>query len=91
MAMTEADRFTMHLGLRNTLGDDVADTLMEHLPPHRWGDVARLRDIERVEDTMKEGFQGIEASMRVIVASMIAVSSGIIVMLVQLNQAISGL
>ena len=89
--MTEADRFKMHLGLRNTLGDDVADTLMEHLPPNGWGDVARLRDIERVEDTMKEGFQSIRASMRVIVASMIAMSTGIIVMLVQLNQAISGL
>ena len=34
----------MHLGLRNTLGDDVAGTLMEHLPPSGWAD-ARLNAI----------------------------------------------
>lgn len=49
MSISEAQRFDMHRGLRDTLGDDVADTLMEHLPPTGWGDVARTRDIDRLE------------------------------------------
>ena len=49
MTISEAQRFDMHRGLRDTLGDNVADTLMEHLPPTGWGDVARTRDIDRLE------------------------------------------
>lgn len=72
--------------------------LMEHLPPSGWSDVSRTGDIDRLdaridrlEAAMKEGFQSIRSSMRVMVGSFVAVSIGIIVMLVQLNQAISHL
>lgn len=98
MTISEAQRFEMHLGLRNTLGDVVANSLMEHLPPSGWSDVARTGDIDRIdtridrlEADMREGFQSIRSSMRVMVGSFVAVSIGIIVMLVQLNQTISGL
>ena len=98
MTINEAQRFGMHLGLRNTLGDVVANSLTEHRPPSGWSDVARTGDIDRIdaridrlEVDMKEGFQSIRSSMRVIVGSFVAVSIGIIVMLVQLNQTISGL
>lgn len=50
MALTEADRLEMHLGLRQALGDTVANTVMEHLPPSGWGDVARVRDVDRIEN-----------------------------------------
>lgn len=43
--INETQRFEMHLGLRNTRGDDVAGALMEHLPPSGRADVARVRDI----------------------------------------------
>ena len=33
----------MYRALRNELGVSVADTLMEHLPPSGWGDVAALK------------------------------------------------
>lgn len=46
MAITEAQRFEMHLELKKTLGDDVANILMEHLPPAGWGDVARRQDLD---------------------------------------------
>ncbi len=49
MTITEAQRFEMHLGLRKVMGDDVANTLMEHLPPSGWADVARKHDITLVE------------------------------------------
>ena len=119
MAVTEADRLEMHLGLRQALGDTVADTVMEHLPPTGWGDVARARDVDRVEDRIvrlderidrieeridrieeridrmetdfKDEFRNIRGSIRVLVASVVAVATGIIVMLVQLNQSISNL
>lgn len=35
----------MHLGLHKVLGDDVANTVMSHLPPSGWGDVARKNDV----------------------------------------------
>jgi hypothetical protein len=50
MTITEAQRFEMHLGLRDKLGDDVTNTLMEHLPPSGWSDVARTHDINRLDD-----------------------------------------
>jgi len=63
MSISEAQRFDMHRGLRDTLGDDVADTLMEHLPPIGWGDVARTRDIDRLEgriDRLENRFSRLE-------------------------------
>ena len=78
MSISEAQRFEMHLGLRNTLGDVVANSLMEHLPPSGWSDVARTNDIDRVEarltdrfdradermDRMDKRIDGLEAEMR---------------------------
>ncbi len=49
MAISEAQRFEMHLGLRKVIGDEVANTLMEHLPPSGWTDVARKQDIDVIE------------------------------------------
>jgi tetrahydromethanopterin S-methyltransferase subunit G len=45
MSMTEARRTEMHIGLRESLGPRVADSLMEHLPPNGWGDVARQSEM----------------------------------------------
>ena len=49
MSISEAQRFDMQIGLRQQLGDDVANSLMEHLPPSGWSDVARTRDIEFID------------------------------------------
>ena len=51
MPSSESRRFELHQRLRDNLGDAVADTLMEHLPPSGWGDMARRSDLEllRVE------------------------------------------
>jgi tetrahydromethanopterin S-methyltransferase subunit G len=43
--MTEARRTEMHIGLRESLGPRVADSLMEHLPPSGWADVARQSEV----------------------------------------------
>lgn len=91
MAISEAQRFEMHLGLRNTLGDVVANSLMEHLPPSGWSDVARTADLNRLETEMREGFKSLRNTIRFLVASALTVSVGLIVMLIQLNQSISAL
>jgi hypothetical protein len=52
MGITEAQRFDMHATLRQELGEEVADTLMEHLPPVGWGDVATKTDLLLVSKEM---------------------------------------
>jgi hypothetical protein len=52
MSINESERFIMLVGLRKGLGDEVADILMQHLPPSGWSDVARQSDINRLESRM---------------------------------------
>jgi hypothetical protein len=49
MSISETARLDMLSGLRTHVGDAVANTLMEHLPPGGWYDVARTGDIDRIE------------------------------------------
>ena len=35
----------MHLALRQAVGDNLADMLIEHLPPFEWTDIARQSDL----------------------------------------------
>lgn len=53
MTITESRRFVLHRALRDQFGASVADTLMEHLPPNGWGDVARQSDIESLRVNLK--------------------------------------
>lgn len=46
MSISEQDRLEMHLELKRLMGDAVAETLMRHLPPSGWGDVARKHDLD---------------------------------------------
>jgi predicted nuclease with TOPRIM domain len=51
-------------GLRTHVGEAVANTLMEHLPPGGWYDVARTGDIDRIEtrlDRLEIRFDRLEA------------------------------
>ena len=47
--ITEAQRFEMHTCLRGLMGEEVANTMMEHLPPSGWSDVARKSDLDLVK------------------------------------------
>jgi hypothetical protein len=46
MAITEETRHRMYQRLEEVLGPEQAATLMEHLPPVGWADVATKRDLE---------------------------------------------
>lgn len=63
MTNTESKRFQMHRALREELGEAVADTLMEHLPPSGWGDLARRADIEVLRAEMSRGFTETSAAI----------------------------
>ena len=149
MTISEDQRFRMHLELRKVLGDDVGNTVMEHLPPLGWGDVARSKDIAHLSDRIsdldhslstridnveqslstridhveqslstridhvekslstridnveqslsaridhvEQRLKGITGTLWVMIGSMVTVSTGIIVMLVQINMNISSL
>ena len=49
MTISETARLDMLSGLRTHVGEAVANTLMEHLPPGGWYDVARTGDFDRLE------------------------------------------
>jgi hypothetical protein len=53
VTIAESRRFVLHRALRDQFGASVADTLMEHLPPSGWGDVARQSDIESLRVNLK--------------------------------------
>ena len=123
MTISEDQRFRMHLELRKVLGDEVGNTVMEHLPPLGWGDVARSKDISHLSDRIdyveqslsaridnveqslsarinnvsaridhvEQRLKGITGTLWVMIGSMVTVSTGIIVMLVQINMNISSL
>ena len=70
MTDTEARRFALYRALRNELGVSVADTLMEHLPPAGWADVARKSDVDNLRAVTDLRFTSIDSRLSGIVAGM---------------------
>ena len=58
MSATAAQRFELHQELQKILGVDMAHTLMDHLPPVGWNDLARKRDVEIVERRLNAAIGG---------------------------------
>ncbi len=56
MSITESDRHRLYQRLETILGPDEATTLMEHLPPVGWADVATKRDLEHLASEMDSRF-----------------------------------
>jgi predicted RNase H-like nuclease (RuvC/YqgF family) len=54
MAITERSRHEMVKRLEETLGEDAAITLVEHLPPVGWADVARRDDFMPIDRRFEE-------------------------------------
>jgi len=52
VAISEHDRYELHKWLVDSAGEQVAETLMAHLPPVGWADVATKRDLEHLETTL---------------------------------------
>ncbi len=63
MAIDERTRHQLFLRLEEVLGDEEANTLMEHLPPVGWADVATKRDLDDLEQRMGLRFDLAEERM----------------------------
>ena len=50
--VTERERHTMLTLLDELMGPDVASTLVRHLPPGGWADVATRHDLTQLEDRL---------------------------------------
>lgn len=60
MTIDERTRHLMYLGLEETLGAEVADALMQHLPPVGWADVATKHDLDAHALLMKHDLEQME-------------------------------
>jgi hypothetical protein len=66
MTIDERTRHQLYLRLEEVLGNEQATTLMEHLPPVGWADVARQSDIaylrQDIESLRRDLGAGLESS-----------------------------
>ena len=65
MAIDERARHQLYLRLEEHLGAEAATTLMEHLPPVGWADVATKRDLDHLGDITEARFAQLGDHLRV--------------------------
>ena len=87
MGKSEAQRFELHLELKRILGDDVADNLMDYLPPTSWSDVARKRDV----DVIERRIEVIERRINVAITGGLAFALALLALQVQIVLSIANL
>jgi hypothetical protein len=59
MAISEHARHRMYQRLEQLLGEQEATTLMEHLPPVGWADVATKTDLHALADRIDARFEAV--------------------------------
>ena len=64
VSSSEAERFTLHQTLRTLMPEAVADTLMSHLLPAGWSDVARTSDIDALRTDTAQQFDNIRTDTK---------------------------
>ena len=74
MAISESERLDMHLKLKDVLGEQVANTMINHLPPSGWTDVARKSDMDQRFDFVDQRFDIIDQRFRGITAALWAMA-----------------
>ena len=60
MAADERSRHQLYRRLEEVLGSDAATTLIEHLPPMGWADVATRHDLASLEERIELRFAQID-------------------------------
>ena len=63
MVLDERSRHQLFLSLEQALGPEPAQTLMEHLPPVGWADVATKRDLDQARHEVDTHFDALEQRM----------------------------
>ena len=79
MATDERARAELFERLDGTLGPDAADTLMGHLPPAGWADVATKQDLAQLKAELEASFErALRQAMVAIITSSVAVGGAVI-------------
>jgi len=63
MAISEETRHQLYRRLEEVLGPGEATTLMEHLPPVGWADVATRRDLDALEARVNARIDAVETRL----------------------------
>jgi hypothetical protein len=64
MAIDERTRRLVHSRLEDVLGAEVADAVMELLPPVGWGDIATRADLERFATELRAEMAELKSDLR---------------------------
>ena len=70
MAITEKSRHELYRRLEEILGPDEATTLMEHLPPVGWADVATKDDLHSLETRLEASIHVLGSDLRTEIAGL---------------------
>jgi hypothetical protein len=63
MTVDDCTRLNLHRKLEAVLGPDNADTLMAHLPPVTWQDVATKNDLRALESVLRADMATLRAEL----------------------------
>ena len=63
MTLSEAQRFELHLGLQKLMGEPMATTFMENVPPSGWADVAQRSDLSIVERELRSDMNDLRSEV----------------------------
>lgn len=64
MTITDTKRFELHQYLRTQMETDMADTLMDHLPPAGWSDLARTSDVSASQLLLKSDIEAVRTELK---------------------------
>ena len=70
MAITEEQRHQLYQRLQEVLGVEQASTLMEHLPPVGWADVATKRDLDAQSAATSRELEAVRAEIAGLASSL---------------------
>ena len=79
MVVDERSRHELFRRLEQTLGEEAAATLMEHLPPVGWADVATRRDIDSIRADLRAEMAELRADFRGEIAAAVTSQTRVIV------------
>jgi hypothetical protein len=72
MTIDERSRHELFTRLEEVLGSEAAATLMSHLPPVGWADVATRRDLDQLEQRLDARIDRLEVRMEALEHKLIA-------------------
>ena len=76
MVLDERSRHNLYLRLEEALGPEAAATLMEHLPPLGWADVATKRDLDALEQRIELRFEALDVRFEALEHKLMAAFRG---------------